>query len=85
MPFRILRGQKKNDDGYYELFGTEYAQYVKLDFDFSKGIVLDSRNKLAFHIEWEWGWLMVTQTIYLLSVLISRGERIVSGDGLYES
>jgi len=23
---------------------------VKLDFDFSKGIVLDSRNKLAFHI-----------------------------------
>lgn len=25
-------------------------QYVKLDFDFSKGIVLDSRNKLAFHI-----------------------------------
>ena len=23
---------------------------MKLDFDFSKGIVLDSRNKLAFHI-----------------------------------
>ena len=48
--FSHLTGAKKNDDGYYELFGTEYAQYVKLDFDFSKGIVLDSRNKLAFHI-----------------------------------
>ena len=46
--FSHLTGAKKNDDGYYELFGTEYAQYVKLDFDFSKGIVLDSRNKLAF-------------------------------------
>lgn len=48
--FSRITGAKKNDAGYYELFGTEYAQYVKFDFDFSKGIVFDSRNKLAFHI-----------------------------------
>lgn len=40
----------KNKNGNYELFGTEYAQYVKFDLDFSRGIVLDSRNKLAFHV-----------------------------------
>ena len=48
--FSHIVGANKNADGYYELFGTEYAQYAKFDFDFSKGIVLDSRNKLAFHV-----------------------------------
>ena len=44
-------GASKNEDGYYELFDTEFAQYVKFDFDFSKEIVLDSRNnRLAYHI-----------------------------------
>lgn len=46
-----LTGSDKNEDGYYELFGTEYAQYVKFDFDFSKQLVLDDRNnRLAFHV-----------------------------------
>lgn len=45
-----MTGAHTNKNGYYELFGTEYAQYVKLDLDFSRGIVLDSRNKLAFHV-----------------------------------
>ena len=45
-----LTGTGRNEEGYYELFGTEYAQYVKMDFDFSKGLVLDSRNQLAFHV-----------------------------------
>lgn len=41
---------KKDDEGYYNLFGINYAQFMKGDVDFSKSIVLDSRNKLAFHI-----------------------------------
>lgn len=45
-----LTGSTKNRDGQYELFGIPYAQFGKVDFDFSKGVVLDSRNRLAFHI-----------------------------------
>lgn len=48
--FSRIVGANKNDMGYYELFNTEYAQYVKFDFDFSKSIALDLRNKLAFHV-----------------------------------
>ena len=48
--FSRIVGAERNDEGYYELFGTEYAQYVKFDLDFSKAIALDSRNKLAFHV-----------------------------------
>ena len=39
----------KDKKGLYRLFGINYAQFVKGDIDFSKSIVLDSRNKLAFH------------------------------------
>ncbi|GHT29837.1 membrane protein [Bacteroidia bacterium] len=45
-----LFGASKDANGRYELFGIEYSQYAKFDFDFSKGIVLDSRNRLAFHV-----------------------------------
>lgn len=45
-----LAGAKKNKDDRYELFGISYAQFVKADIDFSKGIVLDSRNRIAFHV-----------------------------------
>lgn len=45
-----LTGAKKNEEGRYELFGINYAQFVKGDVDFSKGIVLDSRNRIAFHV-----------------------------------
>jgi outer membrane protein assembly factor BamA len=41
---------KKDADGKYELFGIDYSQYAKLDFDYSKGLVLDDRNRLAFHL-----------------------------------
>ena len=44
-----LTGAKKKD-GRYNLFGIGYAQFAKVDVDFSKSIVLDSRNKLAFHV-----------------------------------
>lgn len=45
-----ISGAEKNQDGLYELFGIPYAQFGKVDVDFSKGIVLDGRNKLAFHV-----------------------------------
>jgi outer membrane protein assembly factor BamA len=40
----------KGDNGRYKLFGIEYSQYTKLDLDFSKGIILDNRSRLAFHL-----------------------------------
>ncbi len=45
-----ITGAKKDEEGRYELFGINYAQFVKGDVDFSKSIVLDSRNKLAFRV-----------------------------------
>lgn len=45
-----LTKAKKNKEDRYELFGISYAQFVKGDVDFSKGIVLDSRNRIAFHV-----------------------------------
>ena len=45
-----LTGADKDDEGRYKLFGINYAQFVKGDIDFSKSIVLDNRNKLAFHV-----------------------------------
>ncbi|WP_103984158.1 translocation and assembly module lipoprotein TamL [Parabacteroides chinchillae] len=45
-----ITGEHKDSEGRYKLFGINYAQFVKGDIDFSKGIALDSRNKLAFHV-----------------------------------
>lgn len=45
-----LTHEAKDNEGRYSLFGINYAQFVKGDMDFSKSIVLDNRNKLAFHI-----------------------------------
>jgi outer membrane protein assembly factor BamA len=45
----ILRTDK-GDNGHYKLFGIDYSQYLKGDLDFSKGIVVDERNRLAFHL-----------------------------------
>jgi outer membrane protein assembly factor BamA len=43
-------GADRNGNGRYKLFGIEYSQYAKFDFDFSQGIILDNRNRLAFHL-----------------------------------
>jgi outer membrane protein assembly factor BamA len=40
----------RNANGRYVLFGIEYSQYAKLDLDFGKGVVIDDRNRLAFHL-----------------------------------
>lgn len=39
----------QNDEGQHDLFGIAYSQYVKFDFDYSKSLVLNERNSLAFH------------------------------------
>ena len=36
-------------DGQYELFNIPYSQYAKLDFDYSKSVLIDERNSMAFH------------------------------------
>lgn len=45
-----LTHQGKNSDGMYELFGIPYSQFTKVDFDFSKSMAIDARNKVAYHI-----------------------------------
>ena len=45
-----VTGQKKNEDGRYELVGVPYSQYVKTDIDFSKNIILDERNSIAYRV-----------------------------------
>ena len=48
--FSKLTGADPDEEGRYKLFGINYAQFIKGDVDFSKSLVLDSRNRLAFHI-----------------------------------
>ena len=40
----------RNSAGMYELFGIPYAQFTKVDVDFSKSITIDPRNKVAYRI-----------------------------------
>lgn len=40
---------KQREDGQYELFNIPYSQYGKIDFDFSKSVLIDERNSMAFH------------------------------------
>lgn len=45
---RLLSGQR-NEDGLYSIFHIAYSQYAKIDFDFSKSILLNRRNSVAMH------------------------------------
>lgn len=45
-----LTGAKKDEHGNYSLFGINYSQFAKADFDFSKTLVIDSKNMLAYHV-----------------------------------
>lgn len=40
----------KNSNGRYALFGINYSQFVKGDFDFARSLIIDERNSVAFHI-----------------------------------
>lgn len=42
-------GFKKKENGQYTLFNIAYAQYVKLDLDYTRLLQFDSRNSLAMH------------------------------------
>jgi outer membrane protein assembly factor BamA len=48
--FSKLAGLSKNDKGEYSLLNIPFAQYIKVDFDFAKNIVMDERNSLAYHL-----------------------------------
>lgn len=42
--------QRHHEDAeYYKIFNIAYAQYAKVDFDFSKSFRFDDRNSLAMH------------------------------------
>lgn len=43
-----ITGQKRHD-GAYKLFNTQYAQYAKVDFDYSWVYNFDTRNSIALH------------------------------------
>ncbi|MCC8143594.1 MAG: BamA/TamA family outer membrane protein [Tannerellaceae bacterium] len=45
-----LSKAEKNEQGLYEFLGANYAQFVKMDVDFSKNYVVDFRNRIAFHV-----------------------------------
>lgn len=40
---------QQREDGQYELFNIPYSQYTKLDFDYSKSIIINDRSSMAFH------------------------------------
>ncbi len=40
---------RKSKDRTYQLANINFAQYVKLDFDFAKNFMIDERNSLVFH------------------------------------
>lgn len=44
-----LGGSKTNAEGYEEILGTTYAEYVKTDFDFSRTLPFDDINSVALH------------------------------------
>ena len=40
---------QRNSEGQYTLFNIAYAQYAKMDFDFSKSFRINERNSIALH------------------------------------
>ena len=44
-----LGGSKTNSDGYEEIFGINYAEYIKTDFDFAQTYPFDDKNSLSIH------------------------------------
>ncbi len=44
-----LGGSTRNDAGYYQILGTRYAEYAKMDFDFADIKRMDATTNLAYH------------------------------------
>lgn len=53
--FSKVTRRTKSQNGAYKLFGIEYSQYAKVDFDFAKSVVLQENNSLAFHVAMGFG------------------------------
>lgn len=46
---KLTNASKNSETGQYRLFNIAYAQYVKGDFDYTRYLVFDDENTLAFH------------------------------------
>ncbi len=46
---KLTNASKNSETGQYSLFNIAYAQYVKGDFDYTRYLVFDDENTLAFH------------------------------------
>lgn len=44
-----VTGMHKNADDEYTLLNIPFAQYVKMDFDYTRNLQIDQRNALVFH------------------------------------
>lgn len=44
----LLKG-KRDKNGQYNIFNIAYSQYVKFDIDYSRSILINDRNSIAFH------------------------------------
>ncbi len=47
--FSKLFHASKNANGQYNIFNIAYSQYAKVDFDYSKSVIINDRNSFAFH------------------------------------
>lgn len=48
--FSKITQAKRDRNGVYDLFGINYSQFVKGDVDFSRSMIIDERNKVAFRV-----------------------------------
>ncbi|MDR3339598.1 MAG: outer membrane protein assembly factor [Candidatus Symbiothrix sp.] len=48
--FNKLLNKPKDESGFYKLFHTNFAQFVKTDIDYAKTFVLDRQNSIAWRI-----------------------------------
>ncbi|MDR3129767.1 MAG: UvrD-helicase domain-containing protein [Tannerellaceae bacterium] len=47
--FSQMLGAPRNEERRYQLLGINFSQFVKVDFDVSRSLMLDMRNVLALH------------------------------------
>ncbi len=45
-----MSGESKNKDGFYEIAGIPYSQYVKGDVSFSMNKYIDRKNRIVYHL-----------------------------------
>jgi outer membrane protein assembly factor BamA len=45
-----LLNMSQDQNGIYQLFGINYSEFLKGDVDFARGLMIDTRNSVAFHV-----------------------------------